>query len=478
MTKKSKPIIRFLDQSVQPSKMTEGLANHMKRVVGFVDAKNILSLFDTFDLEANPRSAKVGHVTAEIMQTLQSSPDLFPFKSKGILIGCAKSRELERNRYELEINDPTTEGILDGGHNMLAIGLHLLSPFLSEAELKKIKFWDSMKEAWHSHRSQIGDDEQSLRFLVPVEMVVPTADDDETLDLFMSSLLDICAARNNNAQLADEAKANKKGYYDAIRDYMDADFSKRVEWRTNTWEDDTEKRPIKVRDLVAFSWLPLNVLNKANALPKDTSVTPQNIYRNKGECSSRFNELMAMDDVTVENGAKAELVHDGIKSAFKILADLPKLFDLIYERFPESYNSNNLKFGARKLVKIYDPDHKKALKADGRDHSGYMSSQPVTPMFRNKVKYSYPDGLIAPIFYGLTALMEVKGDKVRWAVDDPAKFVCDHLVEIAGSFKLVLEMGEWDPQRIAKNPNSHEFAVQQFQSALLRQSILEEKASK
>ena len=466
MTKK--PIIRFSDQSAQPSKLTEGLAPHMKRVVGFVEAKNMLSLFDTFDLDANPRSAKVGHVTAEIMQTLQSSPDLFPFKSKGILIGCAKSKELERNRYELQIKDPSTEGILDGGHNMLAIGLHLLSPFLSAAELKKIKFWDNMKEAWQTYRSQIGDDEQSLRFLVPVEMIVPTDDDEETLDQFMSSLLEICAARNNNAQLADEAKANKKGYYDAIRDFMDEDFSKRVEWRTNTWEDDTEKRPIKVRDLVAFSWLPLNVLNDANALPKKTSVTPQNIYRNKGECSSRFNELMAMDTVTVENGAKAALVNDSIKSAFKILADLPKLYDLIYEQFPAAYNSNDLKFGANKLVKIYDPDKKKEFKTAGKDHSVYMSSQPLTPMFRNKVKHSYPEGLIAPVFYGLVALMEVKDGKVHWAVDNPAEFIKDNLGPIAGSFKLVFDLASWDPQRISKNADSHKFAEQQFQGALLK----------
>ena len=445
----------------------------MKRVVGFVEARNLLPLIDALDLEANPRSAKVGHVTAEIMHTLSTSPDLFPFKSKGILVGCGNARELERNRYEIHITDPSTEGILDGGHNMLAIGLHLLSPFMPEQELKKIKFWDQMKEAWNHHRPAFGSEDQSFGFLVPVEMIIPVSNDDEIMDQFRSSLLDICAARNNNAQLADEAKAKKRGYYDAIREYMDEPFSRRVEWRTNTWDDDTEKRPIKVRDLIAFSWLPLNVLNEAGALPKDTEVSPQNIYRNKGECSSRFNELMAMEEVTVENGAKSELVNESVKSAFKILADLPKLYDQIYEDFPEAYNNNNLNFGSNKLVKIYDPDRKKAMKADGKDHSGYMNSLPVSPMFRNKVKYNYPEGLIAPIFFGLTALMEVQENKVQWVVEDPCKFLKDHLREIAGSFKLVLEMGQWDPQRISKNPNSHEFAVQQFQSAFLRQRMLQ-----
>jgi hypothetical protein len=50
--------------------------------------------------------------------------------------------------------------------------------------------------------------------------------------------------------------------------------------------------PIKVRDLLALSWIPLNKANEANLLPFDISVTPQNIYRNKGECSKQFDKLM------------------------------------------------------------------------------------------------------------------------------------------------------------------------------------------
>ena len=443
----------------------------MKRIVGFVEVKNLLQVFDVLDLDANPRSAKVGHVTGEIVQTLQTSPDLFPFKSKGILIGCSMVRELERNRFELQIGDTSVEGILDGGHNMLAIGLNLLSLVLPETNLKKIRYWDQMKEAWRCHRESINAEVKSLNYVIPVEMLIPTSNDDDTIAQFMSSLLDICAARNNKAQLADEAKANKKGYYDAIRDYMDEEFSRRVEWRTNSWDDDTEKRPIKVRDLIAFSWLPLNLLNKATALPEAIEVSPQNIYRNKGECSSRFNALMSLTGVTVEDGPKSKLEHQGVKSALKILADLPNLYDQIYESFPEAYNSNNRKFGANKIVKIYNPERKKALKAEGKDHAGYMNVQPLTPMFRREITHSYPEGLIAPVFYGLTALMEVRDGEVHWAVDDPGELIRQNLQNIADAYKLVLEMGDWVPQRISKNPNSHEFAVQQFQSALLRLRI-------
>jgi hypothetical protein len=62
--------------------------------------------------------------------------------------------------------------------------------------------------------------------------------------------------------------------------------------------------------------------------------------------------------------------------------------------------------------------------------------------------------------------MEVVNGKVRWAVDDSRAFVRKVLPEIAGQYALVLELGKWDPQKIAKAPESHEFAVQQFRTAL------------
>jgi hypothetical protein len=56
----------------------------VKRLVGFVRAKHMLQLFDAADLEANPRSAKAGAVTADIIESIELTPELFPFKTKGI----------------------------------------------------------------------------------------------------------------------------------------------------------------------------------------------------------------------------------------------------------------------------------------------------------------------------------------------------------------------------------------------------------
>src|SRR3546814_12237864 len=101
---------------------------------------------------------------------------------------------------------------------------------------------------------------------------------------FEMSVLDICAARNNNAQLTQETKSNKLGFYTEIRERLDSAIASRVEWKSNEWES-SEARPIKVRDLLALAWIPLNKANEAELLPFDISVTPQNIYSNTGERS-------------------------------------------------------------------------------------------------------------------------------------------------------------------------------------------------
>ena len=89
---------------------------------------------------------------------------------------------------------------------------------------------------------------------------------------------------------------------------------------------------------------------------------------------------------------------------------------------------------------------------------------------RNRYRLAFEDpeveGLIVPLVYGLQGLMEVRNGKVRWAVESPSSFVRKILPEIAGQYALVLELGKWDPQKIAKAPESHEFAVQQFRNVL------------
>jgi hypothetical protein len=472
---KPEVIIRFSDYAEQPSDKHNVVP--IRRIVGYIEGQNILPLLDALDLDANPRSARVGAVTDEILSTLHNASEFFHLRSKGILIGTSEYRALDRGRFALAFTDPQVEGILDGGHNALALGLYFLSEHLSERDFNRIKYWDEMKIAWQSNRKAIESNKNKHKFLVPVELLVPADPNEADEGSFLMPLLDICAARNNNAALTQEAKSEKRGFYDEMRNQMPETFARRVEWRPNTWEDESEDRPIKVRDLVAQSWIPLNLLSAHGALPSQISVTPQNIYRNKGECSQKFEQLMMRPEVTRrEDDGRHVLIHDGVKSALRIVADLPALFDDLYKLFPEAYNNRESderrRFGSNGVVQIYDPKRRAELKSQGKDASSYIAIQPVTPFFREAISYRYPDGLIAPLLYGLQGIMAVKKGKVVWAVKGPRDFVAENMTRIAKAYSMVLDFGKagdgsWDPQRIAKNPTAHEFAVKEFRSALI-----------
>ncbi|MGR4891086.1 hypothetical protein ACIPPQ_08665 [Sphingopyxis sp. LARHCG72] len=472
MTDKSKLIIRFSLVAEQPSSRDEERLSSnssensiagIKRYTGFVRGRDLYALFDHVSLEANPRAAKTGSVTNGILESLDETPELFPFKSKGILIGTAGYEALQRNRFELVFENPESEGILDGGHNMLAIGIHMLSAVADEREINRISLWEDMKGLWEDRRSELEEVKEQFDFLVPVELLVPSDPEDvRAVQQFEMSVLDICAARNNNAQLTQETKSNKLGFYTEIRERLDPAIASRVEWKSNEWESN-EARPVKVRDLLALAWIPLNRANEAKLLPLEINVTPQNIYRNKGECSKQFDKLMFDPGVSeARDGPTHELINDTVASCFDILADLPKLYDKIYADFPEAYNSNTYRFGANPIVKMYSPARREAAK----DKSSFVLSQPTTHYLNIPVNYRYPDGLIMPLVYGLKGLMEIDGDRVVWGTD-PVEFLDRYLGDIAGAYRLVLDMARFDPQKLAKNQASHEFAVGEFEKALI-----------
>lgn len=443
----SNPIIKFkyVDEQVNGS---------VRRIIGLVPSKHLIGIFDAIDLEANPRSAKSGAVTEDIIESIEKSPDEFPFKTKGVLIGSSNYEKLERNRYRLSFEDPEVEGILDGGHNMLAIGTQILRNSLPDNKsTHRIKNWPELKEVWKENRADVERSKDSLEYLVPVELVVPAnVEDYAVVDQFNNSLLDICAARNNNVQLTLETKANKKGFYDEIRSSLPEKVSAAVEWKSN------DGGRIKVRDIVALAWIPLNFLNQNNLLPENWSVSPQNIYRNKGECAKLFDKLMSDSRVSnsPESGYAHELSNTTVQSALSILGQIPSLYDKIYLDFPEAYNkATNGRFGRNPIVRIYDTD-----KLDEKSEK-YMRTQPYTKFTEQPVKYRYPDGLIMPLVVALGSLMTIKDEKVVWATD-PFTFLDDYLADIAKSYKLVLDMTSFDPQKIGKNETSYDIAVNEF----------------
>ena len=330
--KNQKVVVRF-DEVCERDKYD------LRRIEGTATAGSMIRLIDVADLQANPREAKVGDVTDAIEESLEDTPGLFPFKTKGILLAAGRQPR-ERKRYELHFDDEDIEGVLDGGHNLLAIALHILRKALGEdAEkvLKGLKRWDSVPDLWKSNRDAIEAVKSKLDFLTPLEVIFPQGSASGRDD-FEDAVLDVARARNNNAELTEETKANKAGFYDAIRDSIDPELVEQIEWKTN------DGGRIKVRELVALSWIPLSRIEEK--IPGKDEFSPVAMYRNKGLCVAAYNTLMGSDEISER--AKGEirvLKNKAVKSAIAMVRDIPELFDLIYTEFPEAYNEASPGFG-------------------------------------------------------------------------------------------------------------------------------------
>lgn len=445
-------VLKFEQSAEQPFEST-------RRIVGFVKLRHLAPMLTAAELESNPRSSKVGTITDAITESLELTPDTFAAKTKGILVGTANYRPRERQRYELEFTNPLLEGILDGGHNALALGMRILKcAGVDDQSLNRVRLWTDFKHLWE--KSQLLVDaavkdasNEDLDVLVPVELLVPAdPDNPATVEAFSAALLDICAARNNNAQLKAETQANQRGYFESLKDLLPTAIAEDVEWKTN------DGGRIKAADIIALTWIPLSKL----ALPKDEdgrqveAPVAQNIYRSKGDCVTRFERLMSSPEVTIPgpDGYRRDLKSDSVRSAFKLAADLLGLYDVIYRRLPDAYNSNDGKFGRITAVKKMNPEA--------------SSRKKYTKFSHKQVPTAIPEGFVVPLVVGLKSLMTVtKSGEVQWRTD-PQNFLDDHFDTVVGDFKSAIALLEYDPQKVGKSPEAYRMAEVAYEMVLLR----------
>ena len=447
--------------------MSEQTVGEITKIVGLVKARYLIPIIDILNLEANPRSSRTGSVTEAIQDSIETDSDVFPFKTKGILLASSQCQHLERNRIKIIPKNPEIEGILDGGHNTLAIGLFILKKAIEHDGgilPNGNKNWDEFKKLWQENRVIINEYEKAIKsspdidtldFFVPIELLVPRdANDNACVDSFQNELLEICAARNNNVQLQVSAKANQHGYFDTIRAMLDERnpaLSQRIEWKTNDGGD------IKAQDIIALAWIPLNLVT---SVPDSNGriiepVLAQNIYRGKGSCLKQFEKLMSSPKVTTESTTdyRRQLCNPEVESALKIAAELPELYDYIYSVFPRLYNNAGGLYGRITAVKT--------LNEKRRDKR--------MPFSNTLVDTLSPEGFIVPLVFGLQALMENKPinghNEIRWKTP-PMPFLHEHLENIVKYYAGIFSMCDYDPQKIGKNPQSYSQTLSGYKMAI------------
>lgn len=443
-------IIRFTQSLSQ-------VIGNVRRVIGLVKAKYLIPVIDELDLQANPRESKTGRITNAIQDSIVTNSELFPVETKGILLAATEYDELERERYRIRIQDPSIEGILDGGHNTLAIGLYILQialDYAGETLPRGSRNWSQFKDAWAEYRryveeyleaSRQGSEEfdNKLDFFIPIELLLPVSE--ECVDEFSNELFVIGTARNNNAQLTDSTKANQQGYFEELQSLMqkhNPELAEIIEWKTNSGGQ------VKVEDLVALAWIPLSLLPpvKDAATRKVEAPAAANIYSGKGACMKAFERLMSSDDVTSQTSAdyKRELRNPGVLSSFQIAVELPDLYDYIEENLAIAYNNNGGKYGRIGAVKKMNEKRRTKLSHFNRKGIETLS----------------PDGFVVPLVYGLRELMECAEEDghtvVRWKCD-PHEFLDKNFAKIVKKYMMFVQTNEYDPQKVGKSAASYEF---------------------
>lgn len=447
-------IVRFHEFCIQENSAP------LNRLSGFMLGSSMVDLIDEFLnekyssdemelLESNPRNPKRSSITSDIIESLNDKKELFPLMSKGILISSNACKKLERNRFEISFSNPKIHGVLDGGHNTLAIALFfLVKAGAFDSEIRKIKRWSDLKAVWNSYSPVIEEAKKSIDFLLPTEILYPKGEVVDESD-FVNSIMEIAQARNNNTQLTEETKANKKGYYEVIKKFVDPNLYDKIEWRTN------DGGRIKVRELIALSLIPLSIAEIGK------EINPVHIYSSKAECVRMFEKIITAPGVSIpaKGDFLIEVVDKEIISALAMIEKLPELYDLLYEKLPDAYNkSSDGKFGRITPVSMTE--------------NGKPAGK--TKYYDRAVDYSYPDGFVMPLVYSLRELMGRDKNGMLYWVIDPTSFINTYLGDVMSNYgELVIKMSNYDPQKVGKNRGSYAAACMAVRDVLMRNKLLQ-----
>lgn len=381
-----KPIIVKLEHGNNAQKSNEEVK--IQRISSSISPYHFIRLVGVSDNKINPRAARENGITCDIRETLDLSPNLYWLMSKGILIATENCKVLDRGRVSLT-TDGEREGIMDGGHNALAISQFLITKLFPEVKI--FKTWVDCKEFWSKNEKEIikrfndlgGND--AFRFSIPVEIIFPGYEDG-ALDEYYETISQICTARNTNVQLKQATQDNQVGIYEVLKERLSC--ADKVVWKSGQSGD------IKVEDIVSMAVIPLLFLQEQGRLPNDKSIKTLNavsVYSQKSKCIDFYGDVLKHPEISTKREDKYILNNSLVRSALEMIDDIVKAYDRMYLAFPDIHNSNAGKFGRINAV-----DQKKTKSV----------SVPFLTISQ-KTEYKYSAGYFLPLFCGIRKLMYI-----------------------------------------------------------------------
>ena len=406
------------------------------KVASSITPLTLIKLLNVADNQINPRTAKSGPITKSIFETLSTSPELFWYKTKGILLATTQLRMLDRNRVEMTFGEPQFEGIMDGGHNTLAIANFITTKLLDFP----LKDGNACKSFWRTNYEQIvkayeesqKTDPNLFKFSIPVEILAPTHKDG-AIDAYYDAIAEICAARNNNVQLTATAKGNQEGYYDYLKERL-RNYS--IIWKTN------ESGNIKSEDVITMADIPLMYLQSIGKIEADMKLSPVNLYSGKGQCVKYFGSVLSNEAYSTTVNGRTVLNNETIKSALNMTEDLMKYFDRLMLKFPDMYNSAcRGRFGGISAV------------TTGKEMGTLFHTQ------TKKCACTFPPAFFYPLIAGTVSLMKFDESTgtVGW-IANPASVDFDLDLVDLGRYTEMMKILVYNPNVIGKTALMYDLA--------------------
>lgn len=404
----------------------------INRISSSISPYHFIKLIGVADNKINPRSAKENGITQDIRETLEKSPNLFWLMSKGILLATENCTILDRGRVRITVNGDR-EGIMDGGHNALAISQYLVSQLFPDGKI--FKTWEDCKRFWAENEAEIiqrfneAGGNEHFKFSIPVEIIFPDSVDGG-IDDYYQDISPICTARNTNVQLRQATQDNQVGIYDVIKDKISC--SQDVIWKSG------QSGSIKAEDVISLAVLPLLYLQEEEKLPDDRSIKTFNaisIYSQKGKCVDFYGDVLKHPDISEKKEDKYVLKNGLVRSALYLVDDVIKAYDKLYLQFPDIYNKNAGKFGRISAVK-----NNAKKKYDVPFHT-----------YGKICDYGYPAAFFLPLFCGIRQLMAIDEttQTVKWKINPASKSFDFRNLDCAKYVEMIKFL-DYNPLKVGK----------------------------
>lgn len=423
-------LILKLEHGNNAQKSNEGIK--IQRISSSISPYHFIRLIGVVDNKINPRAARENGITSDIRETLDLSPNLFWLMSKGILIATESCKLLDRGRVKFTTTGDR-EGIMDGGHNALAISQFLVSRLFPDSKI--FKTWSDCKAFWAQNEKEIikrfneqGGNE-AFRFSIPVEIIFP-GEEDDALDEYYETISQICTARNTNVQLKQAAQDNQVGIYDVLKTNLSC--ADKVIWKTG------QPGEIKAEDIVSLAVIPLIFLQENGRLPDDRSIktlSPVSIYSQKSKCVDFYGDVLKHTEVSTRREDKYILHNSLVRSALEMIDDIVKAYDRLYLSFPDIHNKNAGKFGR---ITAVDQKDKKCVSVPFKTQS-------------QKTDYKYSAGFFLPLFCGIRKLMYIDEltNTLKWK-KNPADVSFDFRDLNCAKYIEMVRFLQYDPNKVGK----------------------------